>query len=144
MAAGEQKKALAAKKAAAKGVHGQKQNKFYATASFHRPKTLALPRKPTYANKAVAHYPRFDEYKVIIANVNSEVATQKIDDANTLVLHVHMRSNKDHIKAAVKKLYGADVLKINTLVRPDGTKKAYVRLTADHDALDVASRAGFV
>merc|ERR1712070_796000 len=28
----------------------------------------------------------------------------------------------------------------NTLVRPDGKKKAYVRLTADYDALDIANK----
>jgi hypothetical protein len=27
---------------------------------------------------------------------------------------------------------------------PDGQKKAYVRLTADHDALDVANRIGII
>jgi len=26
--------------------------------------------------------------------------------------------------------------------RPDGKKKAYVRLTSDHDALDVANKVG--
>jgi hypothetical protein len=26
------------------------------------------------------------------------------------------------------------------ILRPDGKKKAYVRLTADHDALDVANK----
>merc|ERR1712032_1470108 len=30
--------------------------------------------------------------------------------------------------------------KINTLIRPDGKKKAYVRLTADYDALDIANK----
>lgn len=28
--------------------------------------------------------------------------------------------------------------------RPDGTKKAYVRLTQDHDALDVANKIGII
>ena len=28
--------------------------------------------------------------------------------------------------------------------RPDGTKKAYVRLTQDYDALDVANRIGII
>lgn len=28
--------------------------------------------------------------------------------------------------------------------RPDGKKKAYVRLTADHDALDVANKVGYL
>lgn len=142
--AAEQKKAVAAKKAVVKGSNGQTKNKYYRSATFHRPKTLALRRKPTYTKKALPHYPRMDEFKAIISNVDSEVATQKIESQNTLVLHVHMRANKHLIKRAVKSVYNADVLKVNTVVRPDGTKKAYVRLTADHDALDVASRAGFL
>jgi large subunit ribosomal protein L23Ae len=28
--------------------------------------------------------------------------------------------------------------------RPDGQKKAYVRLTADYDALDVANKIGII
>lgn len=34
--------------------------------------------------------------------------------------------------------------KVNTLIRPDGTKKAYVRLTSDYDALDVANKIGVI
>ncbi|KAI9156200.1 hypothetical protein LWI28_002097 [Acer negundo] len=34
--------------------------------------------------------------------------------------------------------------KVNTLIRPDGTKKAYVRLTPDYDALDVANKIGII
>ena len=43
------------------------------------------------------------------------------------------------IKLALKKLYDIDCLKINTLIRPDGSKKAYARLTPDVDALDIAA-----
>merc|ERR1712020_579947 len=32
----------------------------------------------------------------------------------------------------------------NTLIRPDGQKKAYVRLAPDYDALDVASKIGII
>lgn len=31
-----------------------------------------------------------------------------------------------------------------TLTRPDGSKKAYVRLTTDYDALDVANKIGII
>lgn len=44
------------------------------------------------------------------------------------------------IKMAVKALYDVEVAKINTLIRPDGRKKAYVRLSPDHDAVDVANQ----
>ena len=30
------------------------------------------------------------------------------------------------------------------LLRPDGLKKAYVRLTTDYDALDVANKIGII
>lgn len=114
------------------------------TTTFRRPKTLQLARKPKYPRKSVAHYPRLDEHKIIISHINSEGSIKKIEESNTLVLRVDIKANKHQIKAAVKKLYDVDVLKVNTLVRPDGTKKAFVRLTADHDALDVASRVGYI
>ena len=33
---------------------------------------------------------------------------------------------------------------VNTLVRPTGDKKAYVRLAPDYDALDVANKIGII
>ena len=44
---------------------------------------------------------------------------KKIEDNNTLVFIVHLRSNKPQIKQAVKKLYDIDVAKVNTLIRLD-------------------------
>jgi len=69
---------------------------------------------------------------------------KKIEDNNTLVFLVDLRANKPQVKAAVKKLYNIEVQKVNTLIRPDGQKKAYVRLTADYDALDVANKIGII
>ncbi|KAI8434948.1 hypothetical protein MSG28_003415 [Choristoneura fumiferana] len=81
-----------------------------------------------------------DAYNIIKFPVTSEAAMKKIEDNNTLVFIVHTSSNKHHIKAAVKKLHDVNVAKVNTLIRPDGKKKAYVRLTRDYDALDVANK----
>lgn len=49
------------------------------------------------------------------------------------------RATKPQIKAALKILYDVDTIKINTLIRPDGSKKAYAKLTPDQDALDIAA-----
>lgn len=57
---------------------------------------------------------------------------------------VHLRANKPLIKQAVKKLYNIEAAKVNTLIRPDGQKKAYVRLASDFDALDVANKIGII
>jgi len=64
---------------------------------------------------------------------------KKIEEHNTLVFIVDIKANKRQIKEAVKKLYDVDSVKVNTLIRPDGKKKAFVRLTADVDALDIAA-----
>ena len=64
--------------------------------------------------------------------------------ARPQVFIVDVRSTKRQVKAAVNKLNDIHTKKINTLIRPDGSKKAYVRLTADYDALAVANRIGII
>jgi large subunit ribosomal protein L23Ae len=49
------------------------------------------------------------------------------------------RSNRQ----AIKKLYGIDVSKANTSIRPD-REKVYVLLAPDYDALDVANKIGIL
>ncbi|KAG9680869.1 hypothetical protein KCU95_g16329, partial [Aureobasidium melanogenum] len=61
------------------------------------------------------------------------------EENNTLVFIVDTKANKRQIKDALKKQYDVDTVKINTLIRPDGTKKAFARLTPDVDALDIAA-----
>ncbi|OMH81152.1 60S ribosomal protein L25-B [Zancudomyces culisetae] len=137
-------KAQQARKSALKGVQSHKAKKVRTTTTFRRPKTLRLPRNPKYARVSVPRMSKLDEYEVIKRPLTTETAMKKIEDNNTLVFLCDVRANKFHIKDAVKKLYDVNALKINTLVRPDGYKKAYVRLTADVDALDVANKIGFI
>lgn len=127
-----------------KGTNGKKALKVRTSASFRLPKTLKLARRPAYASKSVPHYNRLDSYKIIEQPITSETAMKKVEDGNTLVFQVSLKANKYQIKKAVKDLYEVDVLAVNTLVRPNGTKKAYVRLTADYDALDIANRIGYI
>lgn len=132
-------KASLAAKSALKGAHSKKARKVRLTTSFHRPKTLQLSRSPKYPRKSVPHEPRLDHHKVIINPLNTESAMKKIEENNTLVFICDVKANKRQIKEALKKLYDVDCVKINTLVRPDGSKKAYARLTPDVDALDIAA-----
>lgn len=76
--------------------------------------------------------------------LTTESANQKIEENNTLVFIVDARATKKQIKAAVNRMYDIQCEKVNTLIRPDGQKKAYVRLTADYDALDVANKIGII
>lgn len=133
------KQATAAAKATLKGVHSNKVRKIRKSTTFHRPKTLVLPRTGKYIRKSIPHEPRLDEFKVILHPLNTESAMKKIEENNTLVFIVDVKANKRQIKESLKKLYDIDTIKINTLIRPDGTKKAFARLTADVDALDIAA-----
>jgi large subunit ribosomal protein L23Ae len=44
----------------------------------------------------------------------------------------------------VKELYSIEADRVNTLITPKGAKKAYVKLSKDHDALDVANKVGVI
>merc|ERR1719251_545222 len=132
--------ALSAKKALIKGIHANKKKKFRKSVHFKRPKTLRLPRNPKCPTKSVVRRNRLDQYAIVKHPLTTESAMKKIEDNNTLVFIVDLNANKPQIKSAVKKLYDIDVAKVNTLIRPDGLKKAYVKLAPDYDALDLQTR----
>uniref|UniRef100_A0A8D1CDW4 Large ribosomal subunit protein uL23 n=1 Tax=Sus scrofa TaxID=9823 RepID=A0A8D1CDW4_PIG len=137
-------KALKAKKAVLKGVHSHKKKKIRTSPTFRRPKTLRLRRQPKYPRKSAPRRNKLDHYAIIKFPLTTESAMKKIEDNNTLVFIVDVKANKHQIKQAVKKLYDIDVAKVNTLIRPDGEKKAYFRLAPDYDALDVANKVSFL
>merc|ERR1711869_68232 len=74
---------------------------------FHLPKTLKLDRNPKYPRKYRPRSNHLDRYQILKYPLTTE--------------------------SAMKKYEPIDVSKINTLVRPDGQKKAYVHLTQDFD-----------
>jgi len=112
--------------------------------TFHRPKTLKRARVPKYPRLSAPSRNKLDHYEVLKYPLTTESAMKKIEDNNTLVFIVDVRADKKKIKEAVKKMYDIQTKKVNTLIRPDGAKKAYVRLTADYDALDVANKIGII
>eukprot|EP00411_Alexandrium_monilatum_P001840 CAMPEP_0175200302 /NCGR_PEP_ID=MMETSP0093-20121207/9469_1 /TAXON_ID=311494 /ORGANISM="Alexandrium monilatum, Strain CCMP3105" /LENGTH=181 /DNA_ID=CAMNT_0016493315 /DNA_START=84 /DNA_END=630 /DNA_ORIENTATION=+ len=111
---------------------------------FFRPKTQKKPRDPKYPRRSTERRPKMDKYRIIQCPVTTESAMKKIEEINTLVFLVDIKATKPKIKEAVKSLYDVQCAKVNTLIRPDGKKKAYVHLTQDYDALDVANRIGII
>eukprot|EP00195_Chlamydomonas_chlamydogama_P015271 CAMPEP_0202892964 /NCGR_PEP_ID=MMETSP1392-20130828/2621_1 /ASSEMBLY_ACC=CAM_ASM_000868 /TAXON_ID=225041 /ORGANISM="Chlamydomonas chlamydogama, Strain SAG 11-48b" /LENGTH=147 /DNA_ID=CAMNT_0049577115 /DNA_START=52 /DNA_END=495 /DNA_ORIENTATION=- len=111
---------------------------------FHRPKTLQRQRDPKYTRVSAATTQKMDSYSILKYPLTTESAMKKIEDNNTLVFIVDLKASKKQIKDAVSRMYDIQTKKVNTLIRPDGQKKAYVRLTADYDALDVANKIGVI
>lgn len=137
-------KAKDASKAALKGKNQLRKKKVRTNVHFRRPSTLRLPRNPKCPTKSSAKAPRLDQFSTIKHPLTTESAMKKIEDNNTLVFIVDIKANKPQIRAAVKKMYEVEIQKVNTLIRPDGAKKAYVKLAADYDALDVANKIGII
>jgi len=127
-----------------KGLHGTRVKKVRTSVKFYRPKTFQAPRTPKYPRKSTPKRTSMDAYSIIKHPLTTESAMKKIEDNNTLVFICNIKANKHQVKSAVKKLYDINVSKVNTLVRPDGQKKAYVRLAPDYDALDVANKIGII
>ncbi|OCT70672.1 60S ribosomal protein L23a-like [Xenopus laevis] len=136
--------ALKAKKAVLKGVHSHKKKKIRTSPTFRRPKKLRLKRQSKYPRKSGPTRNKHNHYTIFKFPLATESAMKKIEDNNTLLFIVDVKANKHQMKQAVMKLYDIDVQKVNTLIRPDGEKKAYIRLAPDYDALDVANKIGII
>ncbi|KAL1541265.1 60S ribosomal protein L23A [Salvia divinorum] len=134
----------AAKAVKSSGTFKKKAKKIRTKVTFYRPKTLTKDRNPKYPRISAAPRNKLDHYQILKYPLTTESAMKKIEDNNTLVFIVDIRADKKKIKAAVKQMYDIQTKKVNTLIRPDGTKKAYVRLTPDYDALDVANKIGII
>ncbi|RVW49389.1 60S ribosomal protein L23a [Vitis vinifera] len=105
----------------------KKAKKIRTSVTFHRPRTLKKDRNPKYPRISAPSRNKLDQYQVLKYPLTTESAMKKIEDNNTLVFIVDIRADKKRSK-----------------MQPDGTKKAYVRLTPDYDALDVANKIGII
>lgn len=147
MAKGAAVQARIAKRKVRHGSHN-KTVKVRTKTHFYRPKTLKLARNPKVVRKSIRKNDpellKLAKYNVVRFPLTTESAMKKIEDNNTLVFIVDKTANKRQIKAAVRGMYDIQCAKVNTLIRPDGQKKAYVRLTGDYDALEVANRIGII
>jgi len=72
----------------------------------------------------------------------TEKAMDDLDFQNKLQFVVDAGANKAEIAEAVEEQFGVTVVDVTAQVRPDGSKKAVVKLSADDEAEDVASRIG--
>lgn len=137
-------KAKTAQKASMKGNFATSTRRVFHNTRFRRPSTLVTARKPAYPRTSIPSQARLDQYSILRYPLTTEAAMTKIEANNTLVFIVDIHANKHQIKDAVKKMYDIKAIKVNTLIRPDGKKKAFVRLSPDHEAVEVANKIGII
>ena len=85
-----------------------------------------------------------DAYKTIRYPVMTEVTSRILEAENKIVFIVNKNATKRDIKMAVEELYDVVVAQVNSTITPEGEKKAFVRLTSDYKAADVAIKLGIL
>jgi ribosomal protein uL23 len=83
-----------------------------------------------------------DPNEIIIRPVVTEASLEAVDSENKIIFYVVRTANKNTIKWAVESLYEVVVEKVNTLIMPDGRKKAFVKLAPEYSAAEVATNLG--
>eukprot|EP01013_Petalomonas_cantuscygni_P045086 TRINITY_DN971_c0_g2_i1.p3 TRINITY_DN971_c0_g2~~TRINITY_DN971_c0_g2_i1.p3 ORF type:complete len:154 (+),score=51.13 TRINITY_DN971_c0_g2_i1:56-517(+) len=138
------KKATAAAVGAGRKVVAKKSRKIRTRVQFRRPFTRLHKRDPKFLRRPVKPLKQMDQFGVVRYPLTTASAMKKIEDHDTIVFIVDNRANKSQIKSAVKKLYDIHVKRVNTLIRPDGLKKALVKLRPTQDALEIANKIGIL
>merc|ERR1719412_2944956 len=107
----------------------QRKRRLRRTVHFYKCHTKTQERTPKYQRKSVPSVSTRDALTLIKYPLTTEHAMKKIEDENTLVFIVGPGATKNTIKKAIKTQYEVQINKVNTLIRTDGLKKAYVKLS---------------
>ena len=82
--------------------------------------------------------------RVIKYPLSTEKSIRLMESENKLVFVVDLKAKKPEIKEAIEKTFKVKIEKVTTLITPRGQKRAYVRLSPETPALDVATDLGLM
>jgi len=88
--------------------------------------------------------PKLPTSDVVKYPLLSEDAVTLLESENKITFIVNINSDKHDIKRAIQELYEVKVRDVKTLITPEGEKKAFVKLTPDFKASDLAVRLGIL
>lgn len=83
-----------------------------------------------------------DPHEVIVHPRITEKAVQLIEEENKLVFIVAEDSNKREIKRSVELLFDVEIEDVNTQITPQAEKRAFVKLSPEYNADEIAARLG--
>ena len=107
----------------------------------------AKPKKEEKGVKAVAAKPApktKDAWSVISYPHLTEKSMNMIELENKLVFIVNKDANKKEIKEAIENEFGVKVKWVKTEITTRGQKKAYIKISPEFSAADIASKLGMI
>ena len=77
---------------------------------------------------------------IIKAPLATEKSIRLMESENKLIFIVDKKANKQEIKEELMSLFNVKVTAVNTLIGPDGKKRAYVTFSDETPAMDLATK----
>jgi large subunit ribosomal protein L23 len=87
---------------------------------------------------------RLEPELVVIYPMMSEDTVKLIETENKITFVVNQKASKHDVKRAIEELYEVKVSRVSTLTTPEGKKKAYVKLSPESKASDLAVKLGLL
>ncbi len=81
---------------------------------------------------------------VIVYPMMSEDTVKLIETENKITFIVNNKASKHDVRRAVEELYEVRVSRVSTLTTPEGKKKAYVKLSPESKASELAVKLGLL
>ena len=83
-------------------------------------------------------------HKVVKYPLSTEKSIRLVEAENKIIFVVNSKATRKDIKKAVEELFKVKVIHVNTFNTNKGEKRAYVKLSAETPALDIATELGLM
>ena len=88
--------------------------------------------------------PLVDPWSIILYPLLTEKSIGKIETENKIIFIVNRDANKRQIKWAAERAFNVKVVKVATMIDRKGRKKAWIQLSKEYPATDIATRLGMM
>jgi large subunit ribosomal protein L23 len=75
---------------------------------------------------------------------STEKSIRLMESENKLVFYVDKEASKKDVKDALEKAFKIKILSVNTVITHAGKKKAFVQLSPETPAIDIATQLGLM
>ena len=81
--------------------------------------------------------------RTILYPLSTEKSVKLMESDNKITFIVNKKSNKQEIKKAIEEEFKVKVIDVNTSIQK-GLKKAYIKLSQETPAIDIATKLGLM
>lgn len=81
---------------------------------------------------------------VIKYPLSTEKSIRMMESDNILAFVVERKAKKPEIKKELEGMFKVKILSVRTLILPTGKKKAYIKLSPETPAIDIATQLGMI